>query len=145
MPEIKIIKKYPNRRLYDTNESRYTSLEAIKLLIQEGIRLKILDARTEQDLTHQTLLQILSEEEGKGSPILTAELLQLLIRFYGNPLQSMIGHYLEQSLFFLLDQQHSLKEALSKWLAHNPLASIKGFTEKKLHAWNIFQTKNKKK
>lgn len=137
--DLKIIKKYPNRRLYDTNESQYTSLEAIKNLVLKGIPLRVIDAKSKQDLTHQTLLQILSEEETKGKPLLTTELLQLLIRFYGNPIQGMIGHYLEHSLFFLLSQQKALKESLSEWLKHSPLSALSGFTGKNLKFWKRFQ------
>lgn len=138
--DLKIIKKYPNRRLYDTNESQYTSLETIKNLVLKGTPLKVVDAKTKQDLTHQTLLQILSEEETKGKPLLTTELLQLLIRFYGNPLQGMIGHYLEHSLFFLLTQQKTLKESLSEWLKHSPLSALSGFSGKNLKFRKRFQS-----
>lgn len=117
---IKIIKKYHNRRLYDTDSSQYTSLESIKNMVLKGISFKVVDAKTHKDLTHQTLLQILSEEETKGTPLLTAGLLQLLIRFYGNPLQGMIGHYLEQSVFFLSRQQKSIRQNLTLWLKHFP-------------------------
>lgn len=115
---IKIIKKYANRRLYDTDKSQYTALEVIKNMVLKGVSFKVVDAKTHKDLTHQTLLQILSEEETKGTPLLTAELLQLLIRFYGNPLQGMIGHYLEQSVFFLSRQQHAIKHSLAMWLKY---------------------------
>lgn len=138
----KTIKKYHNRRLYDTEESQYTSLESIKQMVLKGVAFKVVDAKTKQDLTHQTLLQILSEEETKGSPLLTTELLQLLIRFYGNPLQGMIGHYLEQSLFFLLSQQKALTRTLSEWLKHSPISisALSEFTGKKLNFWKNFQS-----
>jgi polyhydroxyalkanoate synthesis repressor PhaR len=96
----RIIKKYPNRRLYDTAISSYITLEDIKNLVLEGSAFQVIDAKTQEDLTNSVLLQIITELESKGSPIFTKEWLQSLIRFYGHSTQGLMANYLEQSMQF---------------------------------------------
>jgi len=98
MSEPRTIKKYPNRRLYDTADSRYITLEDIKRLVREGVEFRVMDARSEEDLTRNILLQVISDQEERGEPILSAELLQQIIRFYGDTMQGLITNYLENSL-----------------------------------------------
>lgn len=116
MKNTRIIKKYPNRRLYDTAISSYITLEDIKKLVIDGTDFKVVDARTEEDLTSSTLLQIIIEQEDQGAPILTNQILQNIIRFYGNSMQGLMSHFLEQSMNTFMQQQESLQEQLDKFM-----------------------------
>ena len=99
MPEsVRLIKKYPNRRLYDTRTSAYITLSDVKELVLSRVSFKAVDAKTGENLTRSTLLQIIAEEEMSGVPLFSTELLSQMIRFYGHPMQAMLGKYLETSV-----------------------------------------------
>lgn len=95
---IRVIKKYPNRRLYDTVESRYITLNDIRRLVTEKIEFVVIDKKTEEDITRAILLQVIAEQEHAGEPVMSQDFLSQVIRSYGSAMQSMVGHYLEQSL-----------------------------------------------
>ena len=104
----RIIKKYPNRRLYDTSSSSYVALSDIKQLVMEGVAFGVLDAKTGSDLTRSILLQIILEEEANGSPMFTAPVLSNIIRFYGHAMQGHMGAYLESNLQSLMLMQSKM-------------------------------------
>ena len=110
MPQLRIIKKYPNRRLYDTEISSYVTLEDVRQLIVDGEGFEVRDARTGNDLTRSVLLQILAEHEDIGQPIFSTQLLTTVIRFYGDSLQGIVGSYLEKSIQVFSEQQQQLLE-----------------------------------
>ena len=97
MTNLRVIKKYPNRRLYDTEISRYITLEEVRQLVLQDIPFRVEDKRTHEDITRSILLQVIAEQEEGGDPIFTTELLQFMIRYYGDPMQNSIGRYLEMS------------------------------------------------
>jgi polyhydroxyalkanoate synthesis repressor PhaR len=101
----RIIKKYPNRRLYDTDTSSYITLTEIKQLVMDSEAFIVLDAKTGEDLTRSILLQIILEEESQGSPMFTAPVLANIIRFYGHTMQGFMGGYLEKNMQALMDMQ----------------------------------------
>jgi polyhydroxyalkanoate synthesis repressor PhaR len=101
----RIIKKYPNRRLYDTDTSSYITLTEIKQLVMDSEPFVVLDAKTGDDLTRSILLQIILEEESQGSPMFTAPVLANIIRFYGHTMQGFMGGYLEKNMQALMDMQ----------------------------------------
>jgi polyhydroxyalkanoate synthesis repressor PhaR len=101
----RVIKKYPNRRLYDTDTSSYITLSEIKLLVMGSEQFVVRDAKTNDDLTRSILLQIILEEEANGSPMFTAPVLSHIIRFYGHAMQGMMGGYLEKNMQALMDLQ----------------------------------------
>jgi len=102
----RIIKKYPNRRLYDTESSTYITIAEIKQLVMQHEPLLVLDAKTGEDLTRSVLLQIILEEEAfNGTPLFTVPVLANMIRFYGHSMQGMVGAYLEKNVQALLDMQ----------------------------------------
>jgi polyhydroxyalkanoate synthesis repressor PhaR len=101
----RIIKKYPNRRLYDTDTSSYITLTEIKQLVMDSEPFIVLDAKTGEDLTRSILLQIILEEESQGSPMFTAPVLANVIRFYGHTMQGFMGGYLEKNMQALMDMQ----------------------------------------
>jgi polyhydroxyalkanoate synthesis repressor PhaR len=104
----RIIKKYPNRRLYDTNTSSYITLSEVKQLVMDSESFVVRDAKTGDDLTRSILLQIILEEEASGSPMFTAPVLASVIRFYGHAMQGLMGGYLEKNMQALMDLQVTL-------------------------------------
>ncbi len=106
----RIIKKYPNRRLYDTATSSYITLAEIKQLVMDSTPFVVRDAKTGEDLTRSILLQIILEEEAGGSPMFSASVLANIIRFYGHAMQGFMGGYLERNIQTLQDMQTRLAE-----------------------------------
>ena len=94
----RIIRKYPNRRLYDTVESRYVTLADIRRLVVERVDFVVLDRKSQQDITRSILLQVISEQEHDGEPLMSRDFLSQVIRSYGGTTRGVIGNYLEQSL-----------------------------------------------
>lgn len=111
MPEQqRLIKKYPNRRLYDTRTSSYITLADVKELVLNNEIFQVVDAKTNEDLTRSILLQIILEEEAGGAPMFTSDLLSHMIRFYGNAMQGMMGKYLESNIKAFTEMQGKLQE-----------------------------------
>jgi polyhydroxyalkanoate synthesis repressor PhaR len=110
MAAVRLIKKYPNRRLYDTQTSTYITLADVKQLVLEHEDFQVLDAKSGQDLTRPILLQIILDEESGGVPMFSAQMLSQIIRFYGNAMQGMMGSYLEKNIQAFIDIQGKLSE-----------------------------------
>ena len=111
MPEsVRLIKKYPNRRLYDTRTSAYITLSDVKELVLSRVSFKAVDAKTGEDLTRSTLLQIIAEEEMSSVPLFSTDLLSQMICFYGHPMQAMLGKYLEVSVQSFSESEKVLQE-----------------------------------
>ncbi len=108
--KIRLIKKYPNRRLYDTRTSSYITLADVKELVLARDEFKVVDAKTGDDLTRSILLQIILEEETCGAPMFTSDLLSHMIRFYGNATQGMMGKYLESNITAFTEMQAKLQD-----------------------------------
>ena len=106
----RVIKKYPNRRLYDTDTSTYITLSEVRQLVMDGESFSVCDAKTGEDLTRSILLQIILEQEANGSPMFTAPVLSNIIRFYGHTMQGFMGGYLEKNMQTLMDIQTRLGE-----------------------------------
>jgi polyhydroxyalkanoate synthesis repressor PhaR len=102
---LRILKKYPNRRLYDTLTSSYITLADVKKMVLEGAAFEVRDAKTGDDLTRSILLQIILEEETGGMPMFNTQMLAQIIRFYGHAMQGVMGSYLEKNLSALADMQ----------------------------------------
>lgn len=111
---IRLIKKYPNRRLYDTKTSVYITLVDVKKLVVEGEEFQVVDAKTGEDLTRSILLQIILEEEAAGAPMFSSDVLSQFIRSYGNAMQGMLGSYLERNMQLFAEMQKSLREQSQK-------------------------------
>jgi len=143
---LRIIKKYPNRRLYDTEISSYVTIDDVRQLIVDGEEFEIRDAKTGEDLTRSVLLQIISEREGDGEPMLSTQLLSQIIRFYGDSMQGFMGRYLEQSLQVFLDQQAQFRKQMSGLLGgasapfgQTPWTMMNQLTERNMELWQQFQ------
>lgn len=106
----RLIKKYPNRRLYDTQTSSYITLSDVKQLVLAAEEFAVVDARNGDDLTHSILLQIILEEEAHGVPMLSSSALSQIIRYYGHAMQGMMGSYLEKNIQAFIDIQNRLAE-----------------------------------
>ncbi|HUP91963.1 MAG TPA: polyhydroxyalkanoate synthesis repressor PhaR [Solimonas sp.] len=137
MTEVRIIKKYPNRRLYDTEISRYITLEEIRQLVLQGIRFRVEDKSSQQDITRSILLQVIAEQEEGGNPMFTTELLQFIIRYYGDPMQTSISRYLELSARLFQEQQLQFTDQLKQMLgqASQPLQVLKEMADKQVPLW----------
>ena len=107
---VRLIKKYPNRRLYDTQTSTYITLADVKQLVLDNENFQVVDAKSTEDLTRPILLQIILEEEAGGMPMFSATMLSQIIRFYGNAMQGMMGSYLEKNIQAFIDIQGKLSE-----------------------------------
>jgi polyhydroxyalkanoate synthesis repressor PhaR len=127
MNDIRVIKKYPNRRLYDTNVSRYITLEEVRQLVLGNVKFRVEDKRTREDITRSILLQVIAEQEEGGNPIFSSELLTHIIRFYGDPMQSSVSRYLELSIQLFLDQHSNFADQLRGLLgqAQQPMQRLK--------------------
>jgi polyhydroxyalkanoate synthesis repressor PhaR len=119
-----IIKKYANRRLYNTRSSSYITLDHLAKMTRENIDYKVLDAKSGTDITHQILTQIIMEEESSGEQMLPVNFLRQLISMYGNSMQSLIPHYLEASMDNFRNNQVKLHKAFEDSLGNNPLARL---------------------
>ena len=106
----RVIKKYPNRRLYDTESSTYITLTDVRQLVMDSATFVVVDAKTNDDLTRSILLQIILEEESGGAPMFTEAVLANIIRFYGNAMQSFMGAYLEKNVQSFMDMQVNMAE-----------------------------------
>ena len=119
-----IIKKYANRRLYNTRSSSYITLDHLAKMTREGVEFKVLDAKTGADITHQILTQIIMDEESSGEQMLPVNFLRELICMYGNSMQSLVPHYLEASMSNFRANQAKLSKAFEESLGNNPLAKL---------------------
>ena len=139
MTARRVIKKYPNRRLYDTEISSYITIEDVRQLIIDGESFEVRDARTGEDLTRCVLLQIIAEHEQDGEPILSTELLSHIIRFYGDALQGFMGSYLERSVHLFLEQQQQLRQDVDGLPGQTPWTMLNQLTERNLDLWKEYQ------
>src|SRR3546814_14932230 len=107
---VRLIKKYPNRRLYDTQTSAYITLSDVKQLVLDCEEFKVVDAKSGEDLTRSILLQIILEEESGGMPMFSPTMLSQIIRFYGHAMQGVMGSYLEKNIQAFMDIQDRMTE-----------------------------------
>jgi polyhydroxyalkanoate synthesis repressor PhaR len=135
MSEERLIKKYANRRLYDASQSRHITLEDIRTLIVAGERVKMIEDKSGEDITRLILLQVIADQEQFGRPILSTPLLESLIRFYGNSLQSFLSAYLEKSVETFMRQQDIVQTQLAKLMSTTPVSAVSELTRQNLELW----------
>jgi polyhydroxyalkanoate synthesis repressor PhaR len=138
MSNERVIKKYANRRLYDSTESRHVTLDDIRKMIVSGAKVKVVDDKSGEDLTRAVLLQVIAEQDQFGTPVLSTELLEAIIRFYGNPVQEMLTRYMEQSVTALARQQDAMRAEMTKALA-GPMAPLADFARQNMEQWSKIQ------
>lgn len=139
------IKKYPNRRLYDTSKSEYINVDDILVMVQSHTDFQIVDSKTGEDQTKTILLQIISEQEvNEGRSLLTNTLLKQLIRFYNSDMQPYVRSYLEQSLAGLLEQQEAMQLMVNNLVKTNPANLFTKMMEENMKIWGTGSATSKK-
>jgi polyhydroxyalkanoate synthesis repressor PhaR len=118
----RLIKKYPNRRLYDTQTSSYITLADVKQLVLDDEVFAVVDAKNGDDLTRSILLQIILEEESHGAPMFSSAALSQIIRYYGHAMQGMMGSYLEKNIQAFIDIQNKLSENSKGFIEGKPFS-----------------------
>ena len=122
--DVTVIKKYANRRLYNTETSSYITLDHLATMTRQGRDFKVVDAKTDDDITHNVLTQIIMEEESRGQTMLPVSFLRQLISMYGDSMQAMVPGYLEASMDSFRRNQEQFKTAVEGAFAHSPFAEI---------------------
>ena len=135
----RIIKKYPNRRLYDTTVSSYITLEDVRKLVLDTEDFCVIDARSKEDITRSILLQIILEQEEDGNPIFSEQVLSQVIRFYGDALQGTLTSYLDRSFGLFVEQQKSMQEQMQSLVTTDPMSFMRSVAEKNMSLWNDMQ------
>jgi len=135
MSEIRVIKKYPNRRLYDTEISKYITLDNVRQLVMDTVDFIVKDVKTDEDLTRGILLQIISEQEHDGEPFFSTSALSQIIRFYDDSMQGVAGDFIQKSLELFVDQQKQLQDAVTT----DPLTAMNEIADKNLKIWQDMQ------
>lgn len=132
------IKKYPNRRLYDTSKSQYINLETIRELVMSHKEFRVIDSKSEDDLTKSILLQIITEQENNEQSLLTQSVLKQLIRFYGSDMQVFLRQYLEQSISTFLERQEAMQGMMKGMMDASPLNVFNQLMENNMSMWSNF-------
>lgn len=139
MNESRVIKKYPNRRLYDTVESRYITLADIRRLVMDKVDFVVIDKKSQEDITRSILLQVIAEQEHAGEPLMSQDFLSQVIRSYGGAMQSLVGSYLEQSLKLLASQQQQMRDHMRAMMGSDAYDSISTLTQRNFERWREIQ------
>jgi polyhydroxyalkanoate synthesis repressor PhaR len=141
MTAERLIKKYANRRLYDASISRHVTLADIRQLIVQGEKIRVVEDKTNEDITRLILLQVIAEQEQFGKPILSTQLLESIIRFYGGPMQDYMTRYLETSVEAFMRQQDALQKQISQVLssAPPPMNAMADLARQNMELWTRMQ------
>jgi polyhydroxyalkanoate synthesis repressor PhaR len=135
----RVIRKYPNRRLYDTVESRYVTLADIRRLVVERIDFVVLDRKAQQDITRGILLQVIAEQEGAGESLMSRDFLSQVIRTYGSGLQDFVGRYLDESIQQFAREQRDLRERFKNVVGVDPVETVTAVAQKNYQRWKALQ------
>lgn len=135
----RVVKKYPNRRLYDTVESRYITLADIRRLVMDKIDFVVIDKKSQEDITRSILLQVIAEQEHAGEPLMSQDFLSQVIRSYGGATQRLVGSYLEQSLKLLSSQQQQMREHMRGVFGNDAYDNIATLTQQNIERWRSVQ------
>ncbi|CAA6819870.1 MAG: PhbF [uncultured Thiotrichaceae bacterium] len=139
MSETRTIKKYPNRRLYDTHQSRYITLANVRELVMAETAFQVIDRQSGEDITRSILLQIIMEQEAGGQPLFSTDILAQFIRNYGETTQQGFTTFLEKSMSTFGIQQEALREQMQKALTNTPLDNWVKLSEKNMQTWQKMQ------
>jgi len=139
MAKERVIKKYANRRLYDASQSRHVTLEDIREFVVQGEKISVVEDKSGEDITRQILLQVIAEQEQFGKPILSTQLLESIIRFYGNGMQEFMSRYLDKSVETFASQQEALQAQISKLMSNAPMTTMAELAKQNLDYWTRMQ------
>lgn len=140
MSEPRLIKKYPNRRLYDTEESRYVTLVDVQRLVRSGTSVKVVDSQSGEDITRGILIQIITEQETGGAPLFTTDMLVRFIRFYDDAVQEAFSGYLDHSIKFFADQQREFNNRMRDVMGGKTPWDLGEMTRRNLSFWQDMQS-----
>jgi len=135
-----VIKKYPNRRLYDTQKSAYITVADVLKIIRSGEDFQVVDAESGNDITRTVLVQIITEQEGGASPIFTTDMLTRFIRVYDDSSQALFGEFLDKNMKMFSEQQKQFQDQLGNIIG-SPIQIMKDLTERNLAMWSDMQSK----
>ena len=135
----RIIKKYPNRRIYDTHESSYITLNDVRNMIIKGVNFKVIDAQTKTDITRNILLQIIIEQESENNPLFSTDNLQDFIKYYGKNQGQNFSSFINQSLTFFQQQQEQFQSSMGNMLEQNPMQVWTEIGKQNMKMWQGMQ------
>ncbi len=139
MSDTRTIKKYPNRRLYDTEESRYITLADVRRLVLDKVDFVVIDKKSGEDITRTILLQVISEQEQSGEPIMSRDFLSHVIRSYGGAMQGFVGSYLDQSIKLFMSQQQHVRDRVKSVVGLDPVGMVSDIAQKNYARWKTVQ------
>ena len=139
MSSARVIKKYPNRRLYDTDGSRYITLADVKDLVLAKIDFVVIDKKSGEDITRPILLQVITEQEQQGEAIMSQDFLSQVIRSYGKSVPGFLAKYLEQSMKLILNQQQNLRGQVRRVVGIDPFIAVADMAQKNFTRWKTLQ------
>lgn len=139
MNSARVIKKYPNRRLYDTVESRYITLADVRTLVVKKIDFVVIDKKSGEDITRTILLQVITEQEQQGEAVMSPDFLSQVIRSYGKVVPGFAAHYLEQSMKLFMTQQKNLRIQVKRVVGDDPFAAVADVAQKNISRWKTLQ------
>lgn len=143
---IRIIKKYPNRRLYDTATSQYITLSDVREILRLGTPFKVVDTNTEEDITRNILIQIITEQENSEHTVFTTDMLMKMIRFYDGSTRNMFSDYMDRNLQIFSEQHKTWQGQVGQLMGAHPMSAFTKMTKQNLDFWkemqdNFFKTK----
>lgn len=139
MNNVRVIRKYPNRRLYDTDGSRYITLADVRDLVLAKIEFVVIDKKSGGDITRPILLQVISEQEQQGEAIMSRDFLSQVICSYGKSVPGFLAKYLEQSMKLVMTQQQNLRGQVKRVVGADPFAAVAGAAQKNFNRWKTLQ------
>ncbi len=139
MTATRIIKKYPNRRLYDTEESRYITLADVRELVLRKVDFTVIDKKSGDDITRSILLQVISEQEQHGDAVMSRDFLSQVIRSYGKVMPEFMAKYLEQSMKLFMAQQQAIRGQVKKVVGVDPIGAVADVAQKNFNRWRSLQ------
>lgn len=139
MSTDRVIKKYPNRRLYDTEESRYITLADVKDLVLSKVEFIVIDKKSGDDITRTILLQVIAEQEQHGEAVMSEDFLSQVIRSYGNVMPGFMAKYLEQSMKLFMTQQQNLRGQVKRVVGVDPIEAVADAAQKNFNRWKSLQ------
>jgi len=135
----RVIRKYPNRRLYDTTESRYVTLADVRRLVIDGVDFVVLDRKSQQDITRTILLQVIAEQEGGGESLMSRDFLSQVIRSYGTGLHDFVRRYLDESLHLFAREQRELRDRFKSVVGIDPVETVTAVAQRNYQRWRALQ------
>lgn len=139
MSKPRVIKKYPNRRLYDTEESRYITLADVKALVLNKTEFTVIDKKSGDDITRPILLQVIAEQEQHGDAIMSEDFLSQVIRSYGKVMPGFMANYLEQSMRLFVAQQQNIRGQVKRVVGIDPVEAVTDVAQKNFARWKALQ------